>query len=261
MAIIQPTNNTAPVFYPEGDYTVVKYLDLTKFISLLQRQSLFFCRVDKLEDKYEGTTSISNFDLRVKWKKYLRDDAKIFTVPLSDDDIIADVKKDYELQKQFKGINCVNCWNRGEIESAALWKIYSDFNKGIMIMSSISRLVKGLESTTEEIKLSEVHYLDYEKEPMPDGNTTYPFLHKQKSYSYEDEVRLIHEVDSVGWKHDWSKEEVEEGIFIKADLSIIINEIIVSPHAPNWFYKLVEDLVAKYGLNKTIKKSKLSIVE
>ena len=66
MPIIKPTKITAPVFYPKTDYAIVKYLDLTKYISLLQRQSLFFCRLDKLEDKFEGTTEKANFDYRVK---------------------------------------------------------------------------------------------------------------------------------------------------------------------------------------------------
>ena len=60
MPIIKPTEFSAPVFFPKNDYSIVKYLDLTKFVSLLHKQSLFFCRLDKLEDKFEGTTAISS---------------------------------------------------------------------------------------------------------------------------------------------------------------------------------------------------------
>ncbi len=130
-----------------------------------------------------------------------------------------------------------------------------------MIKSSISRLENALQLTEEEIKLSEVRYIDYEKEVMPDGNTMYPLIHKQTAYSYEDEVRLIHEVSQDGWIHDWTKEEIEEGIFINTDLNSLISEIVISPYSPKWFLKLIEELSKKYDLNKPIKESKLAIAE
>ena len=260
MPIIKPTDHTPPVFYPQNDYAVVKYLDLTKYISLLQRQSLFFCRLDKLEDQFEGTTSKANFDSKVKFLKYLRDSG-FFTVPLPDDKIIDNVNKQYEVEKRFKSIFCVNCWNKYETESAALWKIYSDFNKGIMIKSSISRLEKSFELEETEIQLSEIHYLDYKKERMPDGNKNYPIIHKTKAYSYEDEVRLIYHLKQPYWDMDWTKEEVEEGIYIKTDLNELIEEIIIGPYSPKWFFKLIQDISNKYGLDKTIIKSILSITD
>lgn len=260
MPIIKPTANTAPVFYPQTDYTIVKYLDLTKYISLLQRQALFFCRLDKLEDHFEGTTGRANTDVMIKWYKHMRD-KKFFQVDMPDEEITETVKQGIEFQKKLKSINCVNCWNKKDDESVALWKIYSDFSKGIMIRSSISRLVNSLENSTEEIHLSEVRYLDYDKEVIPPGNTVAPIFHKQTAYSYEDEVRLIHEVSQSGWIHDWSKEEIQEGIFININISELIDEIIISPFSPKWFLKLVEDLSQKYGFNKPIKKSKLSLIE
>lgn len=262
MPIDKPTPYSYPVFYPETDYTIVKYLDLTKYISLLQRQSLFFCRLDKLEDHFEGITAKPNFEKRVEFYKSLRDQLNFFTVPFPDEKILEEVKKNYEFENKLKAINCVNCWNKKDDESAALWKIYSDFSKGIMIKSSISLLEKSLKDTDKEIKLSEIHYLDYDKEIMPDGNTMYPLIHKHSAYAYEDEVRLIHEVKSeAGFAYDWTKEEVQEGIYIKTDLNTLIDEIVIGPYSPKWFFKLVEDITNKYGLSKKISKSKLSISE
>ena len=64
MPIVIPNKHTSPVYYPEENYQIVKYMDLTKFVSLLQRKSLFFCRLDKLEDHFEGTTAKSNWKRR-----------------------------------------------------------------------------------------------------------------------------------------------------------------------------------------------------
>jgi hypothetical protein len=259
MPIIEPTRNTAPVFFPESDYKIVKYLDLTKFVSLLQNRSLFFCRLDKLEDKFEGTTTRPNRELRIKTHHHLRDSG-FFKIPLSDEDIIQSVDEQYEFERNLKGITCVNCWNKKNNESTALWKIYSNFTNGIMLKSSISKLKKALEVAPEEIQLTEINYLDYSKDYMPDGNSNYPLIHKHIAYSYEDEVRLIYtKMPELGWVYDWSKEEVQEGLYIKTDLTDLIDEIIISPYSSNWFFKLVKDISDKYDLNKPVVKSELTI--
>jgi hypothetical protein len=60
-----------------------------------------------------------------------------------------------------------------------------------------------------------------------------------------------------GW--EWDEEEVEEGMYIKADLDIIIDKIVIAPYSPKWFLTLIEDISSKYNLNKPIKMSDLSI--
>jgi hypothetical protein len=258
MSIIIPTDHTAPVFSPQGDYSVVKYMDLTKFISLLQRKSLFFCRLDKLDDQFEGTTPKTNFDYRVKWHQYMRDSGYL-KVQITDDQIIETVREQYENEKKFKPTFCVNCWNKKDDESAALWKIYADFNKGIMIKSTISRLEKSFKNEERDIQLSEIHYLHYEKEMMPDFNLNFPVIHKDVAYNYEEEVRLIYQLKQSYWNIDWAKEEVEEGLYLSSDLNELIEEIIIGPYSPKWFYNLVQDISKKYELERPIKKSRLSL--
>ena len=162
-------------------------------------------------------------------------------------------------QKKLKSITCICCWNKKDSESAALWKIYSDFNKGIMIKSSVTKLEKSLENSSQEVQLTEVKYIDYNKQAMPDGNSNFPFLHKQKAYSYEEEIRLIHHIPTEsGWEHDWEKEEVEEGIYIKTNLEDLIDEIVIGPNSPTWFLIMLQDLLEKYNLQKTISRSEFN---
>jgi hypothetical protein len=233
-------------------------MDLTKFISLLHKQAIFFCRVDKLEDKFEGRAAKTNYKERKDQLKYMLEN-KIITANLTEEEIEKDLENDLDFEEKQRSLNCIACWNKDEGESAALWKIYSDFQKGIMIKSSISRIEKAFEGSTENISMSEIRYKDYSKEALPWGNSIYPFLFKQKAYHYESEVRLIHEVESeIGWIHDWSKEEVEEGVYIKTNLEELIDSIIISPNSPKWFFELVETITKKFELNVTVEKSKLS---
>ena len=160
--------DTAPVKYPTSNSSLVKYLDLTKFISLLQRQSLFFCRLDKLEDKFEGTTAEKNYEYRIASERNIRQTMSRMpsytksekTDPYNETSILQSVKEQYEWETQLKSINCVNCWNYFNQESAALWKIYSDFGKGIMIKSDVNKIDLALKSTVQNIRISEITYID-----------------------------------------------------------------------------------------------------
>ena len=248
--------DSAPLFYPKENYKINKYFDIVKYISLLKNQALFFCRVDKLEDQKEGTTPLSNFYSRVIWYQHMRD-TDFWEIPMPDDKIIDIVEKQFEREKHFRDFFCVNCWNKEDVESVALWKIYSDNGKGIMIKSTVNSLNSSLINSLEKIYLSEVKYLNYEIESILDGDVYFPIIHKQTAYSYENEVRLIHEVATEGVSYDWSKHETQNGVFIKVDLNELIDEIIIGPHAPSYFLKLIEDITEKYGIKKPISNSKL----
>ncbi len=45
---------------PPMDAVLWKYLDFTKFVSLLDKNTLFFVRADKLGDPFEGSYSRMN---------------------------------------------------------------------------------------------------------------------------------------------------------------------------------------------------------
>ncbi|RBN51529.1 DUF2971 domain-containing protein [Flavobacterium psychrolimnae] len=160
-------------------------------------------------------------------------------------------------EEEFKKLNCVCCWNKSKSESYALWKIYSEMNKGIMVTSQIDKLINSLKNNlTDDIQISEIKYIDFETEMIPDGNLNYQIIHKHKAYSYEDELRLIYKVPEVKRiDFDWEKEDNNSGINIKLDLNILIDDIVLSPYSPEWFTELVQDLMFKYGLNKQIRKS------
>jgi hypothetical protein len=42
---LKPANENAKIW---------RYMDFTKFVSLLEKKALFFCRADKLGDPFEG---------------------------------------------------------------------------------------------------------------------------------------------------------------------------------------------------------------
>lgn len=233
-------------------------MDLTKFVSLLQRKALFFCRLDKLEDHFEGTTAKSNWKKRFDYHATQHLRTPNFK-KLTDQEILKAVEADFEGDRKMKALKCICCWNIDDFESAALWKIYSDFSQGIMITSKISALIDSFNENTDDIDLSEVQYINHKLDDMPDFNMMYPVFHKNKAYTYEKELRLIYTVDfEVGWLYDWSKEEVEQGKYLPVNLDKLIDEIIVSPYSPDWYIKLIDNLCKTYGLKVDVIKSELA---
>ncbi len=47
------------------------------------------------------------------------------------------------------------------------------------------------------------------------------------------------------------------GISVPVDINTLIDNIYVSPMAPQWFADVVKDVIQKYGINKTVQYSNL----
>ena len=52
---------------PQDSALLWRYMDLSKFIDILHRKSLFFARSDRLSDPWEGGTSYVNVASRAEW--------------------------------------------------------------------------------------------------------------------------------------------------------------------------------------------------
>jgi hypothetical protein len=128
-----------------------------------------------------------------------------------------------------------------------------------MIKSSIEQLRASFQDTEKEIQLSEIRYIDYRRQLMPDGNTNFPIIHKQKAYTFEEEVRIFHVINPItGWEHNWENEEIQDGLYISVNLNSLISQIVISPFAANWFVDLIKDLLDKYNINKPVYSSELA---
>ncbi len=254
--------DSAPVFPIERTETLVKYLDLAKFLSLLKRKSFFFCRLNKLEDQFEGTTAKKNYESRINWYRWCNTQVEsgTFSRVLTEDEILQKVNEYYDFENRIKALTCVNCWNNNQIESAALWKIYSDNGQGIRLKTTVQKLIDSLTGATPEIRISRINYIDYSNDTMDDGNTMFPIIHKHHAYHYEEEVRLIHEVKAEkGFVHDWKKEESEFGIYVPVDMTNLIDEIVVGPFSKPYIFEIIQDLCVKYDIKSEIRKSELTV--
>ena len=236
-----------PVFEkPENESAKVwRYIDFTKFVSLLDKSALFFTRADRLGDPFEGSYSRANIKLRPEVYK-----GKIPPNALENFS---------QFTKIFIKNTAINCWHLSEYESAAMWKLYLKSNDGIAIQSTFDLLKTSLKDENHSVFIGKVKYIDFEKDWMPEGNTLYPFVHKRKSFEHEKELRGV--IQELRYKKngglDWSKPLFDDGIYVQVDLGVLIDKIYLAPTSPRWLFELVKSITAKYKLDKDVLQSSL----
>jgi hypothetical protein len=157
---------------PKG--SLWRYFDFQKFLSFAIDKSLFFTRMDRMEDLNEG---ISSSQLR---KKYGGEVERTFTEIFD----LESKKKELDLKKRQEKY-FISCWLIHHRESVAMWNSYSDTN-GIALRvnaaSLISSVTKQAKNINDVEKISSLYY----------GQISYKdFLSAKGRYNFKDETRII----------------------------------------------------------------------
>lgn len=239
---------------PKKETLLWRYQDFPKFVSLLDSGELFFTRADNFEDVFEGARGF-NFQKDAIYealKPSLTLKAKSQLIAAGNDSptdnevelVVADeMKKLVEGQEKRREEYYVSCWHANERESEAMWKLYiSAKNQGVAIQTTMERLCYSIGKDGFEV--GAVRYISYDQ-PLSVDDT--PIWYKRTAFNHENEVRAIFREAGA----------MKAGMPVKMDLDMLIEKVYISPSAPGWFAKLVENVIIKYGLNKTVEHSKL----
>jgi hypothetical protein len=232
-----------------------RYMDIIKFLSILERKSLFFSRMDLLGDPFEGsipkTKGQPKFNLL---PKILTDD---------DNGTTYSVPKSFSIHDSFRKLSYVYSFHINSAESAALWSIYTKSKQGVAIQSTYKNLCESFNDYSEnDVFIGLVNYIDYTTETIQLYDNVFPpLLHKRKSFEYEKELRAIiiapKQFLSEGILVDEFVDKLPKGIYIPVNLDILIEKIYIAPTTQSWIKSLLLSLMEKYGLNKEIFQSDL----
>ncbi|WP_445175643.1 DUF2971 domain-containing protein [Microcoleus sp.] len=253
----QPPNKLEHPCFPQpedGSVCIWRYLDLAKFIWLLEKQQLYLSRLDSLNDPFEGSTPQFLVErLEQQLLEFLIDSQRQSLIQLHGREI-----GEQKLQEEIPQINqrilayhesriqtrkmlFVNCWHLGNSESEAMWRLYCPDNNGIAIQTSYNKLVKSV-ANDPELHIGKVTYIDYETQEFPAGNILYPVMHKRMSFAHENEVRLV----KIKPQEHFTPQEVKRsGIVIEWPLEPTIEGIYVNPYAPEYFHDVVCSIVQR----------------
>lgn len=208
-----------------------RYINLEKFVSMMNNSELYFCRADyfRKDDQFEGTFP------KLEYNTSLQDIGKEETRIL------------FETTSKN---TFVSCWTLNENENFAMWKLSTNNIKDIAIQTDMGSFKHFFEKSGRPIIGGKIQYIDYEKDPYygrSEHNYNLPnafraYVHKRINYDYEKEYRAI--------CTDNSDEDIK-GIKIKVTLDKLIHNIFLRPKTSIKNIELVKDCAN--SINKKIK--------
>jgi hypothetical protein len=225
---------------------------------------LFVPKISLFDDKSEGKTA----DLNVLWDYRDAED---------DGDVSPELKEKYDRFKASlrwaKEWTYASCWHNSSEDCYAMWKLYGQHNEAIAIHTTLDNLITAFSKTGQLSSdvYARINYITYDSKLYPKSlYESHPVNHKiahlddpeymsifdafftkHIAYSYEKEVRLI-------MSHDKSTSRdsvnVEGGFTLQFD-NKLINEVHVSPNAPEWFAGVVCEVMDKFDMDNYVRLS------
>lgn len=240
---------------PAGGTKLWRYIDFTKFLSLLETESLFFTRADRFEDPFEGARgfqyqtkeayeTVEKFKLLELKSKYQKEGKPLPSngelCRIVADEMVA-VRENY---KKLRETVFISCWHANERESEGMWKLYTSvMAQGVAIQTTVEHLCQSLSDPNYEI--GHVRYIDY-NEPLKINQR--PYWYKRNAFRHEDEVRAVIIDNSLK----------AYGKQVHVNLDYLIDGVYISPTAQGWFADLVKSVCRRYGLHKPVIHSALN---
>ncbi len=246
-----------------------RYVSLDKLIDLLRTEELFFTPLSA----YEKSDPFEGYQPRVVIESYLRvwqqHKETMKMVPHYDEEMRAKIEEYPQMMLErykriIKASMVVNCWHSNDYESEAMWRLYSESGKGIVIKTDIESLKAALEDdqcNKVTINMGIVKYVNFLDKTLDFGdcvvgdfnpNKTHPLL-KRLSYKHEEELRLFITREVIDERQsEWYYERV------KINPKRLVMKIITSPFAPELFFDSVRAVCLNYGIEDSkIRKSVL----
>ena len=207
-----------------------RYFDFQKFLSLAIEQSIFFSRMDKMEDANEGIS------IHQLFSKFGTAEEKELVATINKKSARTELPLSIRQQKYF-----LSCWLIHHRESVAMWNAYSDEN-GIAIKVNAAELIENILTKSKLIAHQEmIQKLYYGKVDYKD------FFDKKQRENFKSEIKIIGFQKDVCFKHEYEyrfliKENVhkygkEDIPFLKLkliDFKQIPFELIFHPKMENW---------------------------
>lgn len=253
----------------DDNTSIWRYMDLPKFISMLDNIGLWFIKASTFkDDPYEGFSRPKYLKLPSEYKGHgalklkTKKEEKIICI---EEMIEIFSKKAAEYCENAQNHLYVNSWFLGEDESMAMWQIYGSQGCGIAVRSSVGQYKQSahFKLSSEQYAFGKVKYHQLESSadtvrdfsngpiPMPGSSMWKKVIplgfHKRTCYEHENEWRAVLYQDP----------REEKGFFIQVDLEQLIKEIYVGPYAEKFILEVVRSIMSKYDLKKPVKHSDL----
>lgn len=222
------------------DTKLWRYIDLAKFVSLLDSGSLWLARSDTFKDQSEGRFPS---EMRVAIEKaYESFDNKNDSLINSADDF-----QEYLCRNAY-----VSCWHKNIDENMVMWELYGRDSNAVAVQTTVEKLesnISKIESGGLEFHLKNVQYSRAE-DVKGKLNYSAPFFIKRPHFNFEQEVRVLLSTYSAIAPN----KDTPLGVMVKLNVVEAIEKILVHPDSQDWFVKVVQSISAKYGLSAPVER-------
>lgn len=239
--LLHPDIQTPPI-----ETVIWRYIDLPKFLQMLEQGGLYFALLTEFSDKWEA----------VLGRELTHSIATHFGG--ASGEVI-------QLMQDYSKHTAVNCWYQGAGESVAMWKLYTKSEYGVAIKSTVGDLMKALSVYPPEVFIGSVKYEDHTSPPTQTLAQQHisPYraiLQKRTCYQHECELRVITELlprfpenPPLGTivVHPFP----EHGSVVPMHLETLIHSVTTGPHYPSWGWDLLASALKRAGIQPPIVES------
>jgi hypothetical protein len=248
-----PNGNSSP----NEPRVLWRYMDLYKFVWLLENSALYFARADTLGDEFEGSFPETSKEQRLKeWAAFVakaEEEAKRKNLRPTNTpwEVISEVRR---WVRQWVW---VSCWHSSDAESDAMWRVYGGYTaQSVAVRTDLASLQACVPAGTEVVP---VKYIDFRTECIPELELHAPFKHKRIEFKADQEVRaMIYNIPerSPGLVVPEGT-NTEYGKIVLVDLTKLLKAVHVAPKAQAGFPEMISKLVKRYSLNIPVERSSL----
>lgn len=211
---------------PETSQEIWRYMDLWKFLDILDNSRMYLSQASQFEDKLDGRIPVHG--IKSVGTEH----------PLKQIDSFA--------ESSLKRSHYIGCWSSEAKETYPMWKVYSDYKTAVAIKTTVGDLIKSISEEEKNIYIGKINYINPHGSYQFRGNTLQFFFEKRDYFSFENEIRIL---TTLSYEDNRKLLELPPGIFIKTNSEILIKEIKLAPLAGDSFKKLVELKLSSMGLD------------
>lgn len=243
--------------YIRGQDPLWRYMEYWKFENLIESNTLYFCRLDKLPDIREGYMSLPSIE---------NDNRILSLLGLQDlQDTVSTI-----MGEKFRKTCFVNCWNKDISISDIMWAKYplstvaikttvAALKESIQFESTIDHYKKTpgprvyRHQVLDKIQIGDVRYIEHDN-MYSNSPLTMDCFHKEKDdFSFENEYRVC----VRAWKssNEQNNNDYLDFISIPVKLDILIKDVFIRSSLFQEQQTKVDNLLRKTGLLINAKQS------
>lgn len=223
---------------PPDDTQLWRYMEFAKFMDLIMNSQIYLAPISSFlrDDPWEGSVaSVDTFHYGIPSQAEM-DQAMQSSIQLSNS-----IRNSYFL----------NCWHINDDESDAQWKIYGPREYSLAVVTTFGSLKFSL-TDDRDLSGGVIEYVDILDFIDVKDDEHQRIIRKRRAFAHEKEFRLFHQDKTRIGIFD-----TPSGLFVKVDCKKLIERVVISPLAPDWFVNNVRDFLGLFGLEVDVRKSDL----